>query len=424
MINVKKLKNNITVVLEEIPYVRSISFGIWIKNGSRNENKKLNGISHFIEHMIFKGTKTRTAREIAEAMDSVGGQINAYTTKEYTCYHTRVLDKHFHRAIDVMGDMFLNSKFDNEDIKRERNIILEEIDMYEDSPEELVHDCLQEEIWGNSRLSLPILGTKESISDFNTYIIKDYFDKNYVPENTVISVAGNFKTDYILKEIENYFGNWNNVYLGQKDTENAVYKPCIVKRPKNIEQVHICIAFPGIERDNKYKYALTVFNTIFGGGMSSKLFQKLREENALTYSVYSYTSSYVDVGLFSIYASMNPNQTEKAISLIFEQMEDVKNNKISNKIIDITKEQIISNFIIGSESTANRMTASGASMLLKGNIQSMEEIISNIEKITSDDIYDIVNLIFDYEKISLSAVGKIDNINFEKILAKNNLSIK
>lgn len=418
MIEIKKLKNNITVVLEEIPYVRSISFGIWIKNGSRNENINVNGISHFIEHMLFKGTKNRSARDIAEAMDSVGGQINAYTTKEYTCYHTRILDKHFHRAIDVMSDMLLNSKFDDKDINRERNVIIEEINMYEDSPEELVHDCLQEKIWGNSHLSLPILGTEESITQFNTNIIKDYFYKNYVPENTVISVAGNFKSDYVLEEIENYFGNWNNIYLGERNIKNAVYTPCIVKRPKNIEQVHICMAFPGFERDSKYKYALTIFNTIFGGGLSSRLFQKVREENGLTYSIYSYTSSYVDVGLFSIYAGMNPNQIEKVIKLIFNEIEDLKTNKISNKIINITKEQIISNFIIGSESTVNRMTASGASVLLRGKIQDVEEIISNIEKVTSEDIYNLVNLIFDYENISLSAVGKIDDINFEKILEK------
>ena len=416
MVNIKKLDNGVRVVLEKIDYVRSISFGIWVKNGSRNEHIEYNGMSHFIEHMLFKGTENRTAKQIAEEMDAVGGQINAYTTKEYTCYHTRVLDKHFDRALDVMSDMFLHSRFAQKDIEKERNVIIEEINMYEDAPEELVHDTLQEAIWQGSSLGQPILGTVESISKFQTKDMKNFFENQYHTENTVISVAGHFDTEEMYTKLNKTLGQWKRkndfVYYDTK----TIYTPKVIKKEKDIEQVHLCIAFPSLERDHPQKYALAVFNTIFGGGMSSILFQKIREENGLTYTIYSYTSAYVDSGLFAIYGGMNPNQTEKVIQLIFDEIKLLKENKFPQKMIDITKEQIISNFIIGRESTLNLMTSSGASVLLRGFVQDTEEILEQIEKITVEDIQNVIEKIFVKENMSVSIVGNIKNINIEKAL--------
>lgn len=416
MVNIKKLDNGVRVVLEKIDYVRSISFGIWVRNGSRNEHIEYNGMSHFIEHMLFKGTENRTAKQIAEEMDAVGGQINAYTTKEYTCYHTRVLDKHFDRALDVMSDMFLHSRFAQKDIEKERNVIIEEINMYEDAPEELVHDTLQEAIWQGSSLGQPILGTVESISKFQTKDMKNFFENQYHTENTVISVAGHFDTEEMYTKLNKTLGQWKRkndfVYYDTK----TIYTPKVIKKEKDIEQVHLCIAFPSLERDHPQKYALAVFNTIFGGGMSSILFQKIREENGLTYTIYSYTSAYVDSGLFAIYGGMNPNQTEKVIQLIFDEIKLLKENKFPQKLIDITKEQIISNFIIGRESTVNLMTSSGASVLLRGFVQDTEEILEQIEKITVEDIQNVIEKIFVKENMSVSIVGNIKNINIEKAL--------
>lgn len=418
MISIKKLENGVRIIMEEIPYVRSISFGIWVRNGSRNETQSNNGISHFIEHMLFKGTQNRTAKQIAEEMDAVGGQINAYTTKEYTCYHTRVLDKHFDRAIDVMSDMFLHSKFDEKDIVKEQNVIAEEINMYEDSPEELVHDNLQENIWKGSSLGLPILGTVEIISTFTTQKLKDYVASYYHNENTIISVAGNFKEEEMFAKIVQYFGKWKSQVPYCISDTTTEYKALYTERKKNIEQVHLCMAFPALERDHDDKYTLAVFNTIFGGGMSSLLFQKIREENGLTYSIYSYTSAYTDTGLFNIYAGMSPNQTKQVLELIIEEIKDVlKQDSVSEKLVEITKEQIISNFIIGTESTANRMTAAGGSVLLRGKIQSQEEIIQNIEAITVHDVEKIIKKIFDFSKMSLSVVGKTDTIDFKNIIS-------
>lgn len=416
MVNIKTLKNGIRVAVEEIPYVRSVSFGIWVKNGSRDENINNNGISHFIEHMLFKGTFKRSAKDIAEEMDALGGQINAYTTKEYTCYHTRVLDKHIEKAVDILSDMFLNSKFDDNDVSRERNVILEEINMYDDAPEEVVHDKLQENIWKNSSLELPILGTADTISNFDGKIIKDYFDKHYTNENTVISIAGNVNENEAFALVEKYFGDKKSLKTLNEEKEKTVYYPSFIKSPKDIEQIHMCMCFPGLERDHENKYDMTIFNTIFGGGMSSRLFQKIREDNGLTYSIYSYISAYTDAGLFAVYAGMNPNQIEKVCRLIYEEIEDIKNSLISDKVIKITKEQIISNYIIGTESTVNRMTSMGGSVLLRNTVQTQEEIISNIESVTAQSVHNIVNKIFDFDKISISLSGNTESIDFGKIM--------
>lgn len=416
MVNIKTLKNGIRVAVEEIPYVRSVSFGIWVKNGSRDENINNNGISHFIEHMLFKGTFKRSAKDIAEEMDALGGQINAYTTKEYTCYHTRVLDKHIEKAVDILSDMFLNSKFDDNDVSRERNVILEEINMYDDAPEEVVHDKLQESIWKNSSLGLPILGTADTISNFDGKIIKDYFDKHYTNENTVISIAGNVNENEAFALVEKYFGDKKSLKTLNEEKEKTVYYPSFIKSPKDIEQIHMCMCFPGLERDHENKYDMTIFNTIFGGGMSSRLFQKIREDNGLTYSIYSYISAYTDAGLFAVYAGMNPNQIEKVCRLIYNEIEDIKNSLISDKVIKITKEQIISNYIIGTESTVNRMTSMGGSVLLRNTVQTQEEIISNIESVTAQSVYNIVNKIFDFDKISISLSGNTESIDFGKIM--------
>ena len=271
MASINELSNGVKVVLEEIPYVRSISFGIWVNNGSVNEPKEINGVSHYIEHMMFKGTKKRSARQIAEEMDELGGQINAYTTKEYTCYHTRTLDKHFDIALDVLSDMFLNSRFDEEDIKKERNVIIEEINMYDDAPEELVHDEMQVQVWKDNAIGMPILGTEETISRIDSRVIKDYFSKHYRNDNTVISVVGYFKEKEMLEKLEKAFGGWKTEKRNDDVEKNVKYNRSIKAVQKDTEQVHVCLAFPSVERDNPKKYVYAVFNAVFGGGMSSIL---------------------------------------------------------------------------------------------------------------------------------------------------------
>lgn len=417
MLSIERLENGIQVVLEEIGYVRSISFGIWVKNGSRNERPNENGVSHYIEHMMFKGTQNRTARQIAEEMDALGGQINAYTTKEYTCYHTRVLDKHVQKAMDVMSDMLLHPAFAQEEVEKERNVIQEEIYMYDDAPEELVHDCLQDGIWQNSSLGMPILGTEESIAGLTAERIRGYYEKNYHTDNIVISVAGNFQREQMLELLNQYFGRWHAKQPYQPYQTKASYQMVRIQKRKDIEQLHTCIAFPGLEREHALKYALAVFQTIFGGGMSSRLFQKIREEQGLTYSIYSYTTAFADTGLFSICASMNPAQAEIVYQSIAREINAIQKEGISKDLLHVTKEQMISNFIMGAESTLNRMTAAGSALLLRGAVQEMEEVIQKIEVVSQEDIAQVMQLIFSGQP-SYSAVGNLKGVDFSNTVEK------
>lgn len=416
MVEIFTLDNGLRLVFEEIPYVRSIAFGIWVNTGTRCETKKENGVSHFIEHLVFKGTEKRSARDIAEEMDAVGGQINAYTTKEYTCFYTRTLDKHFDKALDVLSDMLLHSKFDDEDIDRERYVIEEEIDMYLDAPEELVHDALEEAIWSATSLGMPICGTKETLSEITGDMIKDYYKRTYRPENCVIAVTGNFKSDEMLEKLKGVFGGWTNEGYVKNEFKKATYLPSKVIINKDIEQVHLCISFKSPRRDSEHRYSLAVLNTLFGGGMSSMLFQKIREEEGLVYSIYSYTSAYSDTGVMTVYACTNRQKAESVIESIMRQIYRIKTEKINDKVIEITKEQIIANYIIGTENTANRLSGNGGSMLLTGKILPMEEILERMEKVDYNSIKSAIDYIFNADNMSFSAVGNVEGFDFEGMI--------
>ncbi len=415
MVEVVKLDNEITIVMEKVSYVRSISFGIFVKNGSRNENSNINGISHFIEHLMFKGTKNRTAKQIANDMDSVGGHINAYTTKEYTCYYTKTLDSHFDVALDILADMYFNSKFDCEDINKERNVIIEEINMYEDSPEEVGYDLLQEAIWKNNPLSFPILGTEESISEFNSDIISEYYKKHYRTDNTVLVIVGNFEKEKVISQIEKYFGGFKRldkeIILKNSFYDKPEYIKSSVKKEKDIEQLHLTICFPGLKSGSDESYALAVVNTVFGGGMSSRLFQRIREEHGLAYTVYSFASNFSDTGLFGIYAALSPNQFNQVYELILDEISALKNEKITEEQLNKTKEQLKSNFIMSLENTSSRASNIGRSMLLLNKINEVDDIIEKVNAVDTEKTTSVIEKVFDLEKMSISIVGR----NVEKL---------
>ncbi|MDR2903759.1 MAG: insulinase family protein [Clostridiales bacterium] len=410
------LANGLRVVLEEIPFVRSISFGIWVKNGSRNETISENGLSHFIEHMLFKGTENRTAKEIADEMDAIGGQLNAYTTKEYTAYYTRVLDDHFDIALDIFADMFFHSNFDEAEIEKERNVIFEEINMYEDSPEELVHESIQSAVWENDSLGYSILGTEETISAFSRQSFLDYCEKHYCPENTVIAIAGNFKKADILKRIEKYFAGFQRSADYHAPVFHTDYKTAIVTKEKDIEQLHLCLSFPGIGIGTADAYTLSALNTLFGGGMSSRLFQNIREDKGLVYSIYSYAANHTGTGLFAIYAALNPAQCSDAMALIIDEIKKIRTEKVDDKTLRNTKEQLKSNYMLGLESSSNRMSNIGRSELLLGRILSDDESIDKIEAVTKDDVHGLCGRIFDLNRLSLSAVGRTQGMDFERMI--------
>ncbi|MDF2532306.1 MAG: peptidase domain protein, partial [Clostridia bacterium] len=298
----QQMKNGIRIVTEEIPYVNSVSVGIWVKVGSRNETSNINGVSHFIEHMLFKGTQKRNAKEIANSIDKIGGQLNAFTAKESTCYYAKVLDSHFDIALDVLADMFMNSNFAKEEIEKEKGVIMEEINMYEDSPEDLVHDLFSQGVWSGNPLGMSILGTEESLNALSRERIFEYYQSNYIPENIVISVVGNIKHEVVVEKVEKQFGQLTSPAKKLTVIEKPSFDPIRITRNKETEQVHLCIGFEGVETDNESFYPLLTMNNIFGGAMSSRLFQNIREDKGLAYSVFSYPSSYQDCGLYSIYA--------------------------------------------------------------------------------------------------------------------------
>ncbi len=407
MFKKKVLDNGVRLVYENIPYVRSVSVGIWVGTGSRSEDLNNNGISHFIEHMLFKGTTNRSAREIAATIDAIGGQINAFTGKECTCYYTKTLDTHLDIALDVLSDMYFNSKFENSDINTEKKVVIEEIGMYEDTPEELVHDIFSEMVWRGNSLGYPILGTQNCINKFNKKMIKQYMNEYYTPYNTVISVAGNFDESELLDYVTKYFGDWK--FDGQF---NLNYSPVdylvdVDIRRKETEQVHLCMGFDGIQHGDDRIYPLLALNNIFGGGMSSRLFQNIREKKGLVYSIYSYPSTYMGAGLFMIYAGMNPEYLQKVLDLTKKEIKLLVKNGITQDELSKSIDQLKGSYLLGLESIGSRMNSIGKSELMLKKIETPEEVISKMDSIKIDDVYEIIESIFKYEKISLSAVGNL-----------------
>ena len=404
-ITVRTLPNGLRVVMESIPFVRSVSFGIWVYNGSRHESAATNGMSHFIEHMMFKGTEKRTALEIADTMDAVGGQLNAFTSKEYTCYFSRTLDTHFDVALDVLSDMFFNSKYDPAEIDKERNVILEEISMYEDTPEDLCVDLLQAKVYPNHPLGMTILGTPETIGSFQREDFLAFIKAKYTPQNIVVSIAGNVNEDEVLKKIEAVFGQFTG--SAEKAEEKLpIYTPGFSIREKDIEQVHLCMGFPGIANGTDDAYALAAVNTILGGGMSSRLFQKIREQHGLVYSVYSYNASYMDTGLFVVYAALNPAQLPEVMKLISQEVQGMFTDRITKQQLAKAKEQLKSNFLLSLESAASRMNSIGRTMLVLNKTITPDELVAKIDAIDMDAFYGVCDKIFKLDQVSISLVGK------------------
>lgn len=404
------LDNGIRVVMEDISYVNSVSIGVWVDNGSIKEDKHINGISHFIEHMLFKGTSNRTAKQIAEAIDNIGGQINAFTSKEYTCFYANVIDSHLSIAIDVLADMINNSLFSEEDIEKEKSVVIEEINMYEDSPEDVVYDLLAETMFENTSLSLPILGTVDTLNSITREKLIDYFNKNYTVENLVISVAGNIKFDETLELLEKKFGILkHNSDKNNNIVDNIEFTQKIRGKHKKTEQLNFCIGMEGIPCGNDDIYSLLILNNIFGGSMSSRLFQKIREEKGLVYSVYSHPSSYKNIGTFTIYAGLNPKQIYNVVNIIKNDIEELKLNLITIDELEKSKEQLKGNYILGLESTSSRMAEIGKSELILGKIYSPREILEKIDKVTLEDVKETIDKIFDYNKFNIAYVGNITN---------------
>jgi predicted Zn-dependent peptidase len=402
------LNNGITIVTEKIPQFRSISAGLWFKSGSMYETDEMGGISHFIEHMLFKGTITRSAKQIADVMDGIGGQLNAFTAKEYTCYYFKVLDEHLDTGLDLLSDMVLNSSFDPMEIEKEKGVILEEILMYEDSPEDVAYDLLSDAMFKVHPLSKPILGEQNTLQSFNRNKIMSFFQEYYSPQSVIVSVAGNFDDIQLQDLIQKYFGAWKPYQVNGKTIPEIAFDGNILFRQKDIEQTHICIGYPGIPLSDERIYSVMAFNNLFGGSMSSRLFQKIREDKGLVYSVLSHPSNYTIGGFFTIYASMKPSNAQEVLSIITEEIISLLQDGIASDELNKAKEQLKGNYILGLESTGSRMNAIGKSQLLLGKITPPEEVLDKISLITMDDVIESMEQIFSRGTAGISIIGKDD----------------
>lgn len=414
MIKVKDLKCGIRMVLEEIPYVQSVSMGIWVRAGARDESRELSGVSHFIEHMMFKGTEKRTAKQIAEDADRISGQMNAFTGKEATCYYMKTLSSNADKAAEILCDMFVNSRFDAKEMAREKKVICEEMKMVNDSPEDVAHDTICELIFKGNPLAKSILGTATSLKGISRDMLKKYIEDEYTKDSIVVSVSGNFDEDTVCDIFDRELGGLRDKKSG-KAYEEAPYKPSYKVIVKDIEQSHICLGTRGVKIDDDLYYAFSLLSNILGGTMSSRLFQNIREQKGLAYSVYSHMSSFTDMGYFNIYAGVAHSRIEAALAGIKCELEGLKKDFVTEDELAMAKEQLKGNYIFGQENVNSRMFSAGKNMLLMGETFTMEEVIDEIDSVTMDEIKEAVDMISDISNYSAAVVTN-EKINLKRIM--------
>lgn len=402
-----QLGNGLRVMIESIPGVRSVSFGIWVKTGSRYEDVDNNGISHFIEHMLFKGTSRHSAKDIADRFDGIGGNVNAFTSKEYTCYYAKVLDEHLPIAVDILSDMFFNSQLAEEELAKEKNVILEEISMYEDTPDDTVHDLASSAAYGDHPLAYSILGTAERLNAMGSATLREYMGQRYRIDNTVISIAGNI-TEEVLGLLEKHFGQFD-VTGSEQVVHAASFHSNALFHKKKTEQNHLCLTFPGCSIQEPNMYAMILLNNTIGGGMSSRLFQEIREKRGLAYSVYSYHTSYADSGLFTVYAGTAPKQTQDVYDLTMEMLNDVAAKGLSEAEISRGKEQLKGNLILSLESTSSRMNRLGKNELMLGRHYSLDDMLARIDRVTLDDVNGMIKSMME-QPCAVALVGASDKV--------------
>ncbi len=388
-----KLKNGLRIVGEKMPHVRSVAVGVWVGVGSRAETAAENGISHFMEHMLFKGTEIRSAAQIASEMDFIGGNLNAFTTREYTCYYAKSVDEDVETVFDILSDMYRNSLLREAETELERGVILEEISMYEDSPEDVAQELLAKVAWRDDPLGYGIAGTKETVSAITANDLRAFMTKYYTAENTVIAVAGNFEEAQILELCEKYFGTLRK---GESYTDYAPVDFCAGKseKEKDIEQTHIAIGLLGLPQNADERFALSALCGAFGGGMSSRLFQKIREEKGLAYSIYASPEGFKNAGLINIYAGVSPENADLVASLIREEMQDIVENGLSEAEIMRSVSQMRAGYIMGQESVSARMQVLGRNMLLYNKVYTGQEVLSGIESVTPEKVEILAKQLF------------------------------
>ena len=405
-IRIEKLKNGIPVLMDKIEGINSVTFGIFVKTGAKNELSGEEGVSHLLEHMMFKGTKTKSAKDISEIIDNEGGIINAYTGKENTVYYVQMLSNRLKEGIEVLTDMFLNSTFSEENLEKEKNVVIEEIRMYDDIPEEIVHDrntaLVIDGVQGNI-----VLGSEKSIREMTREKLVKYFKEQYRPENIVISIAGNFSYEDISEVLNNGLGTIENIYPEREYNGAMEIRSIENKITKDTNQIHLCFNTKGCSLTSDIRYEVAIISNTLAGNMSSRLFQKIREDRGLAYSVFSYTSSFEEGGLFTVYAGTTKKDYKEVLEIIENEFEDIKENGITEYELQKSKNQFLSAVTFGLESSKGRMNRMANSYLLYKEIKSLDEILAQIEKITVEDIKKAAQEMFDKKYYSKTILGNI-----------------
>ncbi|HEY3330585.1 MAG TPA: pitrilysin family protein [Capsulimonadaceae bacterium] len=404
------LPNGVRVVTERIDYVQSASIGIWVGVGSRDEADEVRGISHVIEHMLFKGTPTRSASQIADDMDRIGGYLNAFTDKEYTCYYAKVLTEYIPKCVDILSDMFLHSKFDGEELEREKNVILEEIKRHEDQPDDLVHDLFYETIWPDHGLGKSVIGSVETVSGIQQSHLFDYTAQRYTPDTIVIAAAGNLEHNQLVDMINERFGTLERPSASWRQLETvpvAVTATHLLSKP--VEQIQLVLGVPGYSQLDDRKYPLSLLDIILGGGMSSRLFQEIREKRGLAYSVGTYCSAYREGGLFGVYAGTSPETAGEVIDITRAECQRICDETVSDDELLRAKNQVRSGMVMGQESMSNRMTRIGKDEMTFDRVIPLDEIMDKIQAVTVDDIHTTARDLMLGKEFSMAQVGPFDD---------------
>ncbi|HTV72272.1 MAG TPA: pitrilysin family protein [Candidatus Acidoferrales bacterium] len=402
------LANGVRIISEAMPYVRSASLGIWADVGSSAERPERRGISHLVEHMLFKGTQRRSARQIAEEMDGVGGNLNAFTDKETTCYYAKVIDHHVPLAVDVLTDMFLNSVFDPGELAKEQRVVLEEIRMYDDSPDEMIHDLFTRTMWTGSNLGEPTIGYAETVSALTREDLREHMQTRYAPNAVVVAAAGNVDHDALVTLFEQAFERYQGT--AQLPTpEQPVLTPATFVKQKDTEQAYIVLGTSGLAQSDERRYVLSVTDTILGGGMSSRLFQEIREKRGLAYNVYSFQQGYRASGLFAVSAGTSPASVQECIDVIVEQLQLLAERGVSDAELALAKEHIKGNLTLSLESTSSRMIRLGRGEFALGRHVTTEEIEANVDAVKKDQVLTLARELLRPERLGLCVLGPVED---------------
>ena len=407
------LDNGLRILTERMTHVRSISIGVWLTRGSRHETAERGGIAHFVEHMLFKGTATRSAEDIAQAIDSIGGQLDAFTAKEYASYYIKVLDEHLPLALDVLSDIVLNPAFSPDDVEREKKVVVEEIKMVEDTPDDLVHELFTQAFWENHPLGRPILGTRETVESLDASLLRDYFTNAYTPGNLIVSAVGNLDHEQVRRLVEEKFGGLTSV--GRPSGEEAPQVvPKILIRNKELEQSHLCLGTSSYPQNHDDRYSSYVLNTLLGGSMSSRLFQNVREKRGLAYAVFSGLSAYRDAGSFTIYAGCSNEAVGEVLDLVVEELRGVRQTPVPEAELRRAKDHLKGSLMLSLENTASRMSHLARQEIYFDRQFGLDETLDGIERVTPGDVQRVAGELFQDGALAATVLGNVNGLQIQR----------